>query len=158
MNSIWHGIRRWWSRFTWKIGKSHRNVVKIARKGSWFDHGYLMHLMMAKLNEMQAGFDSDRAICIGAEERAAQMRTAIRLMQIVWGPTETFTFGEHKDLEHLEENYRCLVNVNLRNIDRFAKTPYQKEMFKKMPSELYEEKAYQLLFKYLEHHLRDWWD
>ena len=156
--SFFKKIRRFINKQRWKLGKPHRDVVKIARKGSWFDHGYLMWLMAAKLNEMQVGFDSDRAICVGAKERAAQIRTAMRLIQIVWGPTETFTFGELKDLEHLEENYCCLVNVNLRNAHRFAKTPFQLEMFKKMPSELYEEKAYHLLFKYLEYHLRDWWD
>ena len=140
MNSIWRGIRRWWSRFTWKIGKPHRNVVKIARRGSWFDHGYLMWLVAAKLNEMQVGFDSDRAVCVGASERAKQIRTAISLIEIVWKDKPLPTY------------------ININNVDRFAHSKFHREVLLRVPQNLYEEKAYHLLFKYLEHHLKDWWD
>lgn len=117
---------------------------------------------------MQEKFDKE-GVCVSADRRAQEMRTAIGLIDALTTKI-TFTYDTKINKEEGESlgmyftrmvsTYRCLVNVNTRNVKRFFPGASEStiKFIKEHPHELYEKKAYSLLFKYLEHHLWDWWD
>lgn len=85
--------------------------------------------------------------------------TAINLLDIIL---------EKKNLWDYEYTYyKCLVNVNMRNMDRFAyrgvdyetgKIYKTTKCYELEPHELYKEKARKLLLRILDEHSIHWWD
>lgn len=74
---------------------------------------------------------------------------------------------DKKELYTVDIQYNCLVNVNTKNVKRFAVNGYDFAINKiipcykymeEYPHELYIEKARRLLFKILNLHSSKWWD
>ena len=83
---------------------------------------------------------------------------AINLLDIILDKKELYT----EDIQ-----YNCLINVNTKNVKRFAVNGYDFTINKiipcykymeEYPHELYIEKARRLLFKILNLHSSEWWD
>lgn len=169
MRKIKNSVRR----FTYKnFNKKHRALIREAKGTNWYDFGPVLTLLRAKFEDMIWCYEHRKTYCVGAEERVKQMKTAVRLINICVGDISTFEFSEideyfkstfpgvdfQKKFENLTKSYRCLVQVNTRNAERFFTNKKEVEWSKTHPHELYEKKAWVILWKYLEHYLKNWWD
>lgn len=90
---------------------------------------------------------------------------AINLLDIILDKKELHTVDNKLYTEDIQ--YNCLVNVNTKNVKRFAVNGYDFAINKiipcykymeEYPHELYIEKARRLLFKILNLHSSEWWD
>ena len=102
-----------------------------------YDYGYLLDMIYYKLEQMQNYFLSKDAHIANAKRYTKQMEVAMRLIEIVNG-------RGYFDQE--EEPY-----VNTKNYKRYEKHFYSCYSLRK-------EKAWHVLFMYLERRMRDWWD
>ena len=105
-----------------------------------YDYGFLFDMMYHKFERMAAFFNSKYTHIVGAKKVAKQIEVAMRLLNIVRGKRE---FYEDEELEGM---------VNLRNARRYS------------PDGIYtlhslrQDKAWHVLFLYLEHRMKNWWD
>lgn len=115
--------------------RSHYSDEEIAKLN---DYGYnsLLDMVYYKLDQMQNFFLSKDAHIVKAKRYAKQMGLAMRLIEIVNG-------RGYFDQE--EEPY-----VNMNNASRFGES--------RSPYLLRKEKAWHVLFIYLESRMRGWWD
>lgn len=140
--------------FRHNFNKHHWKVVKSAIKGHPFDYCYLLDLEYAKLNEMYHYF-STSDIAEDNPKTAREIKLAMKLNRII---SEEEVYEYIKD-ENGHFQYKCLVNVNLNNIDRFIKhSPEVKFISDKMPHYLYIEKAKNLYGELMKHKIFTWWD
>ena len=102
-----------------------------------YDYGFLLDLIYYKLEQMQTFFMSKHTHTIGAKQYAKQMGVAMRLIEIING---------RGYFDQDEEPY-----VNTKNYKRFEKRFYSCFSLRK-------EKAWHVLFMYLERRMRNWWD
>ena len=105
-----------------------------------YDYGFLLDMMYHKFERMVAFFNSKYTHIVGAKKVAKQIEEAMRLLNIVRGKGE---FYEEEELKGM---------VNLRNARRYS------------PDGIYtlhslrQDKAWHVLFLYLEHRMKNWWD
>ena len=105
-----------------------------------YDYGFLLDMMYHKFERMVAFFNSKYTHIVGAKKVAKQIEVAMRLLNIVRRKGE---FYEDEELEGM---------VNLRNARRYS------------PDGIYtlhslrQDKAWHVLFLYLEHRMKNWWD
>ena len=105
-----------------------------------YDYGFLLDMMYHKFERMVAFFNSKYTHIVGAKKVAKQIEVALRLQNIVRGKGE---FYEEEELKGM---------VNLRNARRYS------------PDGIYtlyslrQDKAWHVLFLYLEHRMKNWWD
>jgi hypothetical protein len=102
-----------------------------------FSYCYLLDMIYYKLEQMQNFFMSKNVHIANAKRYAKQMGVAMRLIEIVNG-------RGYSELD--EEPY-----VNMKNYKRFEKCFYSCYSLRK-------EKAWHVLFMYLERRMRNWWD
>ena len=103
-----------------------------------YDYGFLLDMMYHKFERMVAFFNSKYTHTVGAKKIAKQIEVAMRLLNIVRGKGE---FYEDEELEKI---------VNQRNAKRY-KDIYPLHALRK-------DKAWHVLFLYLEHRMKNWWD
>lgn len=150
---IYNDIRCW---FRHNFNKHHWNVIKSAIKGHPFDYCYLLDLEYAKLNEMYHYF-STSDIAEDNPKTAREIKLAMKLNRII--SEEENLYDYIRNGKGLGFDYKCLVNVNLNNIDRFIKySPEVKFISDKMPHYLYIEKAKNLYGELMKHKIFTWWD
>ena len=102
-----------------------------------YDYDFLLDMMYYKFERMVAFFNSKYTHTVGAKKIAKQIEVAMRLLNIIRGKGE---FYEDEELEKI---------VNQRNATRYRSYSLYG---------LRQEKAWHVLFLYLEHRMRDWWD
>lgn len=145
------------------------DFLPIIWKGFDFDYRYAIELFQYQLKRTADFMESDRAHTLDAEKRAKRIRTAIALMEKVY-----------------EEDYACEYQDKLKELYgqnvlgfRFEPTEYNNdtsylkwefeywdnaEEIKQVHDKLYSEaqqkqqKAERILWKFLEHNIRGWWD
>ena len=69
--------------------------------------------------------------------------------------------GKFYKLKYDNVKYRCLVKVNMRNLDRYLKLSHNqkaKDWYIEHPHELYQLKAWYLYHKLLAYYAKTWWD
>ena len=69
--------------------------------------------------------------------------------------------GKFYKLKDDNVKYRCLVKVNMRNLDRYLKLSHNqkaKDWYIEHPHELYQLKAWYLYHKLLAYYAKTWWD
>ena len=103
-----------------------------------YDYDFLLDMIYYKLKQMQTFFMSKHVHTDGAKQYAKQMGVAMHLINIAQG----------KDAFFDDEN---APYVNTKNYKRFEKRFYSCYSLRK-------EKAWHVLFMYLEHRMRNWWD
>ena len=145
------------------------DFLPIIWKGFDFDYRYAIELFQYQLERTADFMESDRANTVDADKRAMRIRTAIALMEKVY-----------------EEDYACEYQDKLKELYgqnvlgfRFEPTEYNndtsylkwefeywdnaeeiREVHDKLYSEaqLKQQKAERILWKFLEHNIRGWWD
>ena len=109
---------------------------EIAKRND-YDYGFLLDMMYHKCERMVEFFNSKYTHSTCSKKIAKQIEVTMRLLNIVRGK------GEYYDDEELEGI------VNQRNATRYRSYSLYG---------LRQEKAWHVLFLYLEHRMRDWWD
>ena len=103
-----------------------------------YDYDFLLDMMYYKFERMVAFFNSKYTHTVGAKKIAKQIEVAMRLLNIVRGKGE---FYEDEELEKI---------VNQRNAKRYKDINSLHALRKA--------KAWHVLFLYLEHRMKYWWD
>ncbi len=101
-----------------------------------YDYHHLLDMVYYKLDRMQNYFLSNQAHTASAKKKAKQMAVAMKLIDIVNG-------RDYFDRD--EEPY-----INMNNFSRFGDFH--------SPFTLRKEKAWHVLFRYLESRMKGWWD
>jgi len=143
-------------------------------KGFDFDYRYALELFKKQLERTANELESDRAYTVSAKVNAQKIRTAIRLMdkvyneeysseyldliEQIYGET-TFEFVETGELDNKGEPYYTLELKNAKALNE----EHQKEINELRTSMMLtyrdkEERAHKLLWKFIEHNIRNWWD
>jgi hypothetical protein len=104
-----------------------------------YDYGCLLDMIYYKLESMRDFFMSKHAHCVDAKKYAKQMEVAMRLISIAQGK-DAF-FDDDEDAPY----------VNTKNYKRYEKQFYSCHSLRK-------EKAWRVLFRYLESRMKGWWD
>ena len=145
------------------------DFLPIIWKGFDFDYRYAIELFQYQLERTADFMESDRANTVDADKRAKRIRTAIALMEKVY-----------------EEDYACEYQDKLKELYgqnvlgfRFEPTEYNNdtsylkwefeywdnaEEIKQVHDRLFKEaqlkqqKAERILWKFIEHNIRGWWD
>ena len=95
-----------------------------------FDYRYALDLFKKQLGRMADMMESDRAMTLDSKNNAKKIRTAIRLMDIVY-----------------DEKY----------VDEFLDSKSKdKEEFKRVIEK--QKRAHKLLWDFIEHNIQRWWD
>lgn len=139
-----------------------------------FDYRYGIDLFKKQLERTANELESDRAVTLSAKVNAQKIRTAIRLMTKVYdeeysseyhnwieqlyGETN-FEFVETGELDSKGEPYYTLELRNAGAVD----DEHQKEIDKlrhhlMLQCRDKEAKAHRILWKFIEHNIRNWWD
>lgn len=104
-----------------------------------YDYGHLLDMIYYKLDSMRNFFLSKQTYGANAKQKAKQMLVAMNLIDIINGRNV-----------HLDDDEDAPY-VNNRNYKRFEKEYYSDYSLRK-------EKAWHLLFLYLECRMKAWWD
>ena len=137
-------------------------IIKESFKTQPYDYSYLLMLEKVKLNEMYHYFKNSD-ISYEDPRIAKDIKLAISLLDIIDQTKDTFEFKstyntEGDNLTVGGTTYKCLVNVNMRNLKRFIPTNGDDTLYKAWPDILYTEKAKRLYYKLLQERLDTWWN
>ena len=160
ITSWWYSCQRKYNYiccwFRHNFNKHHWEVVKSAIKGYPFDYCYLLNLEYAKLNEMYHYF-STSDIAEDNPKTAREIKLAMNLNRIICEEEKLYDCIRNGNGKGF--NYKCLVKVNLKNINRFVKNPDEiKFISNSMPHLLYMSKTKHLYGELMKHKIYKWWD
>lgn len=145
-------IRCW---FRLCFNKNHFKVIKEAICGYPFDYCYMWSLQRSKLKEMLEYFKKSN-ITEDNWRIVRDLNLAINFLDIMINEDELYEYTPGKNWPG---NYKCLINVNLTNIDRFVKNKDDKDfIINKMQHNLYVLKVKNLYYKLLQERSEAWWD
>lgn len=138
------------------------DIIKESFKTQPYDYGYLLKLEKAKLNEMYHYFKNSN-LTYEDSRIAKDIKLAISLLDIIDQTKDTFEFKVTHKTEGCNliiggTEYKCLVNVNMRNLKRFIPTNGDDVLYETFPDTLYAEKAKRLYYKLLQERLDTWWN
>jgi DNA primase len=134
-----------------------------------FDYNYALELFQMKLEDIANFMESDKAMTLNAHQRAKKIRTAIKLMQNVYD--EKYAMEYHEIVEdkygkdalniHFEEHqskngYKVVVWEYQKwdNKDEICSFMHQQMNI----SYLKQKKAERILWEFINHNIRNWWD
>lgn len=143
--------------FYWNFNKYHWRVIKEAILGYPWDFDYAYRLERAKLDEMRHYFKHKG---IAENRLLASIRIAkmIKMIDIFTERIETSSYNIVGDINTGKIEYKCLVNVNLKNIHRFIKEDENKNYYIQHPDEIYKLKAKHLYEKMRAEWMESFWD
>ena len=144
--------------------------MKEAYRGRPWDFGYLWDLEYAKIKEMADYLEKSNRF-VGVEYVVRDMRICLSLIEIFSDKRDLFHF-DGKLLNDENHNggvtvkavgipdfeYKCHVNVNLKNISRFVDDKDAQKWYINYPHEFYELKARYLYHKIRREREMKWWD
>jgi hypothetical protein len=136
-----------------------------------FDYRYATELFRMKLEDIADFMESDRAMSVSAKEDAKRIRTAIKLMDKVYDEVYNVEYqdklkelyGEDvNDIEfvdYIDDDGKKYYRIK-RKYEDWDNCDEIKEMETKLfkESQLKQNKAHRLLWKYIEHNIQRWWD
>lgn len=163
-----------WRNITWFFRRIKRVIDFIPHiwRGYDFDYRYAVDLFSYQLKRMADHLESNKSFTEGSADRAKEIRTAITLLQKVYDEE----YGTEY-LDKVEELYGSDA-LKIRFVElpsREGKEPlyemkyeYEswknakeiKEMSHKLFKESFakQEKAHNIVWKYIAHNIRSWWD
>ena len=165
--NAYHSIRSW---FKFTFNKNHIRLMKEAYRGRPWDFGYLWDLEYAKIKEMADYLEKSNRF-VGVEYVVRDMRICLSLIEIFSDKRDLFHFdGKLLNDEKCNRGvtvkavgipdfeYKCHVNVNLKNISRFVDDKDAQKWYINYPHEFYELKARYLYHKIRREREMKWWD
>ena len=174
INSLGNKIRGVWYWIRMHTKKRFLRVLKATLKSYPYDSSFLLEIEQAKLNEIADYIEANDRF-VGCEYVVRDIRLCVRLIEILKHETDYFHFNgdirfvpsgkvdedgneimEFKPTPDFE--YVCDVKVNMKNIDRFARSQAEEKLFKRQPHELYLRKARCLYHKIRSEREQEWWD
>jgi hypothetical protein len=99
--------------------------------GNDWDYLYSLDLFQKQLERTATYLESDKAVTQNAKIQAQKIRTALRLMDIVYDDTYITEFLDGDDSENADEFVRVLKK---------------------------QKRAHKLLWDFIEHNIQKWWD
>lgn len=166
------------SRFTYFFRRKYNQICRVIDflpiiwNGFDFDYRYSLDVFKKQLERQAKFMESDKSHLMGSKQRASQIRTAIKLMDKVYDEEYgceyqdklkklygedvlEWKFTETEDLYKGEKMFQMGWKYeDWDNADEIEET--KNKLFKE--SQLKQEKAHKLLWKYIEHNIRHWWD
>lgn len=135
-----------------------------------FDYNYALDVFKFQLLNLADFMDSDQAHCVGAKDRASRIRMIVRLMEKVYnedyGTEYQSKLEEIYGKESFESHFidcedgrtRLKYNYELNESEEKIKeiNNIKKKFFKQSQDK--QERAHKLLWKLIEHNIRDFWD
>jgi len=170
-----------WNRFTYFFRRKYRQIQRVIDflpmiwNGFDFDYKYSIELFKKQLERQAKHLESERAHTLSAPINAQKIRTAIRLMDKVYDDeygleymdTIEKLYGKtHYDFVELTEKSKrtgeFLYKLKLRN-ELAVDEQHQKEIDEVrnqmiIRSQERQKRAHKLLWDYIEHNIRWWWD
>ena len=132
-----------YNNITWFYRRLKRvwDFLPIIWKGYDFDYAHAIELFKYQLERTADLLESDKAYTVNSNIHAQKIRTAIRLMDIVY------------DEEYMKDFYDKKISIEeaIKKQDWILLAAF-KEAIKK------QERAHQLLWKFIEHNIQYWWD
>lgn len=164
MKKVWHNvlgffrkIRRVW------------DFLPYVWKGYDFDYGYAIELFKYQLERTANYLESDRSYGINASIRAKKIRTAITLMEKVYKEEYSMEW-----LYKIKEIYGPeVIDWQFEDTGKSDGSSYLRYEYEKWDnsseirakinelikaSQEKEEKAERILWAYIQHNIKDWWD
>lgn len=171
MNNIIKGITAKWSQI-----KRVWDFLPLIWKGKDYDYRYAIDLFTYQLERLANFMESDRAYTLNADIRAKRIRTAIKLLKKVYeedygceyqdkvkelyGESD-FEFVVTEETKDKPKKYRLYTMETVWERDY---TEEEKKQIETHKTELFhesqnkQEKAHRILWSYIEHNIREWWD
>ena len=151
------------------------DFLPIIWKGFDFDYIYSIELFKKQLERQATFLESDRALTLEAQNNAKKIRTALRLMDIVYDEKyveDVFThleqtYGESKmdfvdtgeDSKFGGERLYTLKITNQNAINEIHQDKINEERGELIKLARDKQKrAHKILWKYIEHNIQNWWD
>ena len=154
--------------------KRTRDFLPMIWKGYDFDYRYAIELFQYQLERTADFMESDRTVTMDADKRARRIRTAIELLEKVYNEEYSCEYQEKLkklygenvlDWEFIELDVKS--NYNGEPLYEL-KWEYEKwnnyEEVEKMKDKLFKEskekqqRAEELVWKFISHNIRGWWD
>ena len=169
MNNMKYFFRRKWEQITRVI-----DFLPIIWKGYDFDYRYSIDLFQHQLKRQADYLESDKSIRIAAEDKAKRIRTAIELLNKVYNEEYGMEFldkiealygktnFEFVPSDHIAEDGSNTYEVKIWN-EKAVDEKHQEEIDESrrqmmLLSREKQEKAHRILWKFIEHNIRHWWD
>jgi 23S rRNA G2069 N7-methylase RlmK/C1962 C5-methylase RlmI len=131
-----------------------------------FDYKFAIEVFTLKLEEIAEFLESDKALSVDSKFYASRIRTALELFRKVYEEEYSTAY-----LEEIQKIYgKSVTDVKFVKVKEGYKLVWEYESWanseevSKKITELYkkskqqQEKAHRLLWKFLEHNIREWWD
>lgn len=162
-----------WNNFTYFFRRKYRQISRVIDflpliwKGFDFDYRYSIDLFKHQLKRTADHLESDKAMSMSAGDNAKRIRTAVELLEKVYDEDYGMEW-----MDKLEELYgKNVLDWNFEDTgdgSSFLKYEYEKwenaeeigEVKKFLSKRSYEkqEKAEELVWKFISHNIRRWWD
>jgi hypothetical protein len=180
-NKILKNIQTAWYDFSWIFIRKYKQIKRVIDfmpiiwNGFDFDYNYSLELFKHQLKRTADFLESDKAMTMEAKFNAGRIRTALRLMDKVYGD-DTYDmeymdimeqlYGKHnykfvkidrksKDGQDLYEMVSWYENeVDAAHREDIAKVEEQMML----QSRLKQKKAERILWNFIAHNIRSWWD
>ena len=152
--------------------KQFRKYVPMIWKGYDFDYRYATELFLAKLEDIATMMESDRAMSLESKHCATRIRTAIRLMNKVYDEDYACEYQDKMEAIYGKDLLKIKFIPTERNDgSSYMKSSYeltetperiaeidamQSKLLKE--SRLKQEKAHRILWAFIAHNIRHWWD
>jgi len=145
------------------------DFLPIIWKGFDFDYRYATELFQYQLKRTADFMESDRAYTVDADKRAKRIRTAIELMEKVYEEDYACEYQDKLKELYGEDvmNYR-FIPTEANNGSSYLRWEFEfwdnaaevREVHDKLFSEaqLKQQRAEELLWKFIGHNIRGWWD
>jgi hypothetical protein len=157
--------------FTRKYHQIERVIsyLPIIWRGYDFDYSTTIEVFQHQLKRTADFLDSSSASTLDAKQRARRIRTAIELMQKVYNDEYANEYMDYIDKQYGESYFDfvpiegsdhfevILKNKNATNEEHQKAINKIDDTMRKMCYER-QERAHRLLWKFIEHNIRSWWD
>jgi hypothetical protein len=121
----------WWIKQKYQQIKRVIDFLPMIWSGNDWDYFYSLELFQKQLERTATYLESDKAVTQNAKIHAQKIRTALRLMDIVYDDTYITEFLEGNDSKNGEEFVRVIKK---------------------------QKRAHKLLWDFIEHNIQSWWD
>ena len=170
-----------WNNFTYFFKRKYQQIQRVIDflpiiwKGFDFDYIYSIELFKKQLERQASFLESERALTLEAHNNAKKIRTALRLMDIVYDEKyidEVFTeltelYGESKmdfistgeESKFGGEKLYTLKITNQNAINEIHQEKINEQRGEKIKlARIKQKRAHKLLWDYIEHNIQNWWD